>query len=110
MSPAVLAVVAMYGAFMVVGWFASRRVRDGTPADLIVAGRAMPLWVAALTMTATWVDGGYLLGTTEGAYKSSIQLGIQGGLCFGILGDRIVVRAIDPVSLQIRSSIDVANA
>src|SRR5258706_12869412 len=84
MSPAVLAVVAMYGAFMAVGWFASRRVRDGRPADLIVAGRAMPLWVAALTMTATWVDGGYLLGTTEGAYKSSIQLGIQGGLCFGV--------------------------
>src|SRR5262245_814907 len=74
----------MYGAFMAVGWFASRRVREGTPADLIVAGRTMPFWVVALTMTATWVDGGYLLGTTEGAYKSSIQLGIQGGLCFGI--------------------------
>ena len=74
----------MYGAFMVVGWLASRKVRDGTAADLIVAGRAMPLWIAALTMTATWVDGGYLLGTTEGAYKNSIQLGIQGGLCFGI--------------------------
>ena len=74
----------MYGAFMTVGWFASRRVRDGTAADLIVAGRDMPLWIAALTMTATWVDGGYLLGTTEGAYKSSIALGIQGGLCFGI--------------------------
>ena len=57
----------MYAAFMAVGWLASRRVRDRTPADLIVAGRAMPLWVAALTMTATWVDGGYLLGTTEGA-------------------------------------------
>jgi hypothetical protein len=69
---------------MAVGWFASRRVREGTAADLIVAGRAMPFWVAALTMTATWVDGGYLLGTTEGAYKSSLQLGIQGGLCFGI--------------------------
>ena len=74
----------MYGAFMIVGWLASRRVREGTAADLIVAGRQMPLWIAALTMTATWVDGGYLLGTTEGAYKSSIQLGIQGGLCFGI--------------------------
>jgi solute carrier family 5 (high affinity choline transporter), member 7 len=83
-SPAIAAVVAMYGAFMAVGWFASRRVRAGTAADLIVAGRTMPLWVAALTMTATWVDGGYLLGTTEGAYKSSIQLGLQGGLCFGI--------------------------
>ena len=44
----------------------------------------MPLWIAALTMTATWVDGGYLLGTTEGTYTSSIQLGMQGGLCFGI--------------------------
>ena len=81
---AVPLVVAMYVAFMAVGWFASRKVREGTAADLIVAGRSMPLWVAALTMTATWVDGGYLLGTTEGAYKSSIQLGIQGGLCFGI--------------------------
>src|SRR3982751_3393917 len=74
----------MYGAFMAVGWIASRKVREGTAADLIVAGRAMPFWVAALTMTATWVDGGYLLGTTEGVYKSSIQLGIQGGLCFGL--------------------------
>ena len=84
MRPAVLAVVAMYGAFLVVGWRASRKVREGSAADLIVAGRAMPLWVAALTMTATWVDGGYLLGTTEGVYKSSLQLGIQGGLCFGL--------------------------
>src|SRR5262245_65995825 len=74
----------MYVAFLAVGWLASRKVRDGAAADLIVAGRAMPLWMAALTMTATWVDGGYLLGTTEGVYKSSIQLGIQGGLCFGI--------------------------
>ena len=74
----------MYAAFLAVGWWASRRVRHGTAADLIVAGRQMPLWVAALTMTATWVDGGYLLGTTEATYKSSMQLGVQGGLCFGI--------------------------
>lgn len=81
---AVLTVVGMYAAFLVVGWIAARRVREGSAADLIVAGRNMPLLVAALTMTATWVDGGYLLGTTEGVYKSSIQLGVQGGLCFGI--------------------------
>lgn len=74
----------MYAAFLLVGWAASRKARAGTAADLIVAGRSMPMWVAALTMTATWVDGGYLLGTTEGAYKSSMQLGVQGGLCFGI--------------------------
>jgi len=84
MTPAIGAVVAMYAAFLVVGWLASRKVKEGTPADLIVAGRDMPMLVAALTMTATWVDGGYLLGTAEGVYKSSIQLGVQGGLCFGV--------------------------
>src|SRR5919106_768431 len=84
MTPALAAVILMYGAFVGVGWAASRKARDGTAADLIVAGRRMPLLLAALTMTATWVDGGYLLGTTEGTYKSSTQLGIQGGVCFGI--------------------------
>src|SRR5215510_15649696 len=84
MTPAMASVGVMFAAFAVVGWLASRKVENGTVADLIVAGRAMPLWIAALTMTATWVDGGYLLGTTEAVYKSSIQLGIQGGLFFGV--------------------------
>ena len=84
MTAAIAAVIVMYGAFAGVGWVASRRARGGTAADLMVAGRRMPLLLAAVTMTATWVDGGYLLGTAEGAYKSSIQLGIQGGLCFGL--------------------------
>jgi solute carrier family 5 (high affinity choline transporter), member 7 len=84
MTATIVGVVAMYAAFILVGWIGSRKVRAGTPADLIVAGRQMPLIVAALTMTATWVDGGYLLGTAEGVYKSSIQLGVQGGVCFGI--------------------------
>src|SRR4051812_44316525 len=83
-AAAIPTVIAMYAAFMVVGWLASRKVRTVTASDLIVAGRSMPLWIAALTMTATWVDGGYLLGTTEGAYKESVQLAVQGGLCFGI--------------------------
>lgn len=82
----VVAVVVMYAAFLVVGWLASRKVKDGTAADLIVAGRSMPLWIATLTMTATWVDGGYLLGTAEGVFKKGggLLLGVQGGLCFGI--------------------------
>ncbi len=74
----------MYASFLLVGWLAARKVKEGTPADLLLAGRSMPVWIATLTMTATWVDGGYLLGTAEGAYKSSLSLGIQGGLCFGI--------------------------
>ena len=77
-------IVAMYAAFLVVGWLAARKVKDGSAADLIIAGRSMPLLLATLTMTATWVDGGYLLGTSEGVYRSSIASGLQGGVCFGI--------------------------
>lgn len=81
--PGVAAVAAMYAGFLVVGWLAARKVKEGTPAELIVAGRSMPLWIATLTMTATWVDGGYLLGTAEGVF-SNLATALQGGLCFGI--------------------------
>ena len=81
---AVLAIVLMYASFLAIGWAASRRNRDGSAADFIVAGRNMPLWLATMTMTATRVDGGYLLGTAEGVYRSSVATGLQGGVCFGI--------------------------
>jgi high affinity choline transporter 7 len=81
---AVLTIGLMYAAFLGIGWIATRRNRENSAADFIIAGRAMPLWLATLTMTATWVDGGYLLGTTEGVYHSSIASGLQGGVCFGI--------------------------
>ncbi|HTS60376.1 MAG TPA: sodium:solute symporter family protein [Candidatus Acidoferrales bacterium] len=70
-------------AFLAVGLLAARKVRHGTASDLIVAGRSLPQWVALLTMTATWVDGGYLLGTAEGAFKTNVASGAQGGLFFG---------------------------
>jgi high affinity choline transporter 7 len=70
-------------AFLAVGLLAARKVKHGTASDLIVAGRSLPQWVALLTMTATWVDGGYLLGTAEGAFKANIASGAQGGLFFG---------------------------
>jgi len=81
---AILTIASMYAAFFVVGWLAARKIKDGSAADFMIAGRAMPLWVATLTMTATWVDGGYLLGTAEGAYKSSLASGLQGGVCYGV--------------------------
>ncbi|MBP7571244.1 MAG: sodium:solute symporter family protein [Acidobacteria bacterium] len=81
---AVLAVLGLYAVFLALGLRAARRARGGSVSELLVAGRAMPIWLATLTMTATWVDGGYLLGTVEGTFKSSVALGVQGGLCFGI--------------------------
>jgi high affinity choline transporter 7 len=76
----------MYAVFLLIGWCASRKVKEATAEQLILAGRSMPLWIATMTMTATWVDGGYLLGTAEGAFKRTggIASGLQGGVCFGI--------------------------
>lgn len=71
-------------SFLIVGIVAARKCEPGSASDLMVAGRRLPQWMALLTMTATWVDGGYLLGTAEGVYKSGIPLGVQGGLCFGV--------------------------
>ncbi|HEY3383429.1 MAG TPA: sodium:solute symporter family protein [Vicinamibacterales bacterium] len=81
---AMVALLCLYGTFLWIGVVAARRARGGAWSDLLVAGRAMPLWLAVFTMTATWVDGGYLLGTVEGTFKSGLALGAQGGLCFGV--------------------------
>ena len=94
---AIATIGAMYAAFLLIGWLAARRHGDRSAADFLVAGRAMPLWLATLTMTATWVDGGYLLGTAEGVYQSSIATGLQGGVFFGvslILGGLFFARAM----------------
>src|SRR3954468_3618749 len=71
-------------AFLAVGAYAARKVKSGSASDMLVAGRSLPQWMALLTMTATWVDGGYLLGTAEGAFKTNVASGVQGGLCFGL--------------------------
>ena len=81
---AVAAIGLIYAAFLGIGWFVARRNAVRTADEFMVAGRAMPLWLATFTMTATWVDGGYLLGTAEGVYRSSLASGLQGGVCFGI--------------------------
>ncbi len=89
----IAAVGALYVVFLVVGWIASRR-RANSAFELLVAGRAMPFWMATLTMAATWIDGGYLLGTAEGVF-ASLPSGWQGGICFGtslIVGGLIFAR------------------
>jgi high affinity choline transporter 7 len=90
-----LTMAVVYAAFLAIGWWAHstrlRRREAGAPSlraggatAFMVAGRAMPLWLATFTMTATWVDGGYLLGTAEGTSRGGLAAGLQGGVCFGI--------------------------
>ncbi len=61
-----------YGAMFWVGAYAATRRSAVDSSGVMLAGRALPLWVAAGTMGATWVDGGYLNGTAE--YTSTAGL------------------------------------
>ncbi|MES1213708.1 MAG: sodium:solute symporter family protein [Singulisphaera sp.] len=78
----VIAIAAMFAIFLAIGAWAGRKIHH-SPGELLLAGRGMPLWIAVLTTTATWVDGGYLLGTVEKT-QSGLAAGLQGGLCFGL--------------------------
>ncbi len=71
----IAAISVLYAVFLAVGRRASRRIKVGSAAELLVAGRAMPFWMATITMAATWIDGGYLL----------VALLVQ-GLVIGLFG------------------------
>jgi hypothetical protein len=61
-------------------------------------------------MTATWVDGGYLLGTVEGTFRSSVASGAQGGVCFGvslILGGLFFACCMRALEFSARRSVQV---
>ncbi|SHG13410.1 sodium:solute symporter family protein [Streptoalloteichus hindustanus] len=62
--PALLAMFAFYGVFYWLGAVVAAR-RASNLAETLVAGRSLPLWIGVCTMTATWVDGGYISGTAE---------------------------------------------
>ncbi len=38
---------------------------------MLLAGRKMPAWIGIFTMTATWVGGGYIIGTSEAVFDSA---------------------------------------
>jgi high affinity choline transporter 7 len=66
------AVLGFYAAFLGIGIWAGRRRTLGLGSDeMILAGRRLPLIVGAITMTATWVGGGYIVGTAEAVYDPS---------------------------------------
>ncbi len=54
-----------------VGYWASRRVT--TTADYIVAGRRLPIWLAAASIMATWFAAETLMGASSTAYQYGLQ-------------------------------------
>jgi len=87
--PGVASIFVLYGAVFLVGVVASRRAPPAATGDdaleeLMLAGRSLPLWVALLTMTATWVGGGYINGTAETTFASGPTWGGQAGLGYAV--------------------------
>ncbi|RMG83823.1 MAG: sodium:solute symporter [Bacteroidetes bacterium] len=66
------AMVLLYGVIFYVGAWSGHFRRSSTSEELLLAGRALPLGIAALTMSATWVGGGFINGTAEYAAGSGL--------------------------------------
>ncbi|MBT8219292.1 MAG: sodium:solute symporter family protein, partial [Bacteroidia bacterium] len=55
-----------------IGIWSGRKSQTLDTDDFLVAGRKLPLWIAMLTMAATWIGGGYINGTAEAAAQSGL--------------------------------------
>ena len=68
-------VLVVAGAYvlglLVLGLFASTRVRDAT--DFVVAGRRLGLGLCTFTLFATWFGGGTLIGAAGAAYSGGLN-------------------------------------
>jgi high affinity choline transporter 7 len=77
MSPvlAAAAIGCFYAAFLAVGIWAGRAGKEARTSDgLLLANRRLPLIVGIMTMTATWVGGGYIVGTAEAVFDPTLGL------------------------------------
>ncbi len=66
-----LAVAFFYAVMFFLGLIAAKP-GDNQVSEMLLAGRSLPLGIALLTMTATWVGGGFINGTAESVYGSGI--------------------------------------
>lgn len=73
------ALLVICGLFIVVGIFLSKKINSAT--DFLVAGRGLPIWVLAATITATHFGGGALVGGVQ----QGAEMGLWAGM-YAIIG------------------------
>jgi SSS family transporter len=56
---------------MIIGWWASKKVENNV--DYVLAGRRLPLWMAAPSIMATWFAAETLMGSANEAYQYGFQ-------------------------------------
>ena len=62
----------LYAGTYWLGIWASKHAQAGSFRDMVLAGQRLGLGIGVCTMTATWVDGGYVNGTAEQAYGAGL--------------------------------------
>uniref|UniRef100_A0A8C7YYH5 High affinity choline transporter 1-like n=1 Tax=Oryzias sinensis TaxID=183150 RepID=A0A8C7YYH5_9TELE len=74
--PGLVSVVIFYVCILAIGVWGSHKAKQvektcpGSKSDVsIIGGRNISVLVGVFTMTATWVGGGYILGTAEAVYS-----------------------------------------
>jgi SSS family transporter len=67
----VAAIVVVLIVRLIIGFWASRRVE--TNVDYVLAGRRLPLWMAAPSIMATWFAAETLMGSSSEAYSYGFQ-------------------------------------
>jgi high affinity choline transporter 7 len=85
--PGLAAVAVFYVVVFVIGAWAGRiKGPEGTDGveELLLAGRSLPLWIGLMTMTATWVGGGYVNGAAQEIYTGGLVKGIQAPLGYAL--------------------------
>lgn len=62
--------LSFFYCFMFYVGLGAAKTTQNQARELLLADRSLPLSVALLTMTATWVGGGFINGTAESVYSS----------------------------------------
>nr|XP_045610008.1 high-affinity choline transporter 1-like [Procambarus clarkii] len=72
--PGLAGIVVFYAVILAIGvWAAWRRRKQRVDSEeVMLAGRSIGPLVGVLTMTATWVGGGYINGTAEKVYEKGL--------------------------------------
>ena len=70
--PGLVMVLFFYLIIFVIGIWSGKKSEGETSDSFLLAGRKLPLWIAMLTMAATWIGGGYINGTAEAAAESGL--------------------------------------
>lgn len=72
--PGYIGMAGFYAIMFFLGSFAGEKTaaQSGGIKSMILAGRSLPLGLALMTMTATWVGGGFISGTAESVAGSGL--------------------------------------